>query len=166
VGEFKNTALTALLTTGTPSIAGTDGTYGTTFNITTGSTLPAALTMTTTSVITTVSSPRVTITKTADVANASPGGTITYTITVTNTHATAAANAVTLIDPVPAYTTYVGNSTRLNGKTVAGDGSASPLVAPGLLVDNDVPARTAGTVSTGILPAGGVAIVTFQVTVD
>jgi large repetitive protein len=163
VGEFKNTALTAALTTGTPTTAGTDGTYGTTFTITTGA-LPVALNTTTVSVTTTVSSPRVTITKTANVANASPGGTITYTITVTNTHATASANVVTVIDPVPAYTTYVANSTRLNGITVAGDGAASPLVA-GLLVDSNG-GRAAGAAATGILPAGGVAVITFQVTVQ
>jgi uncharacterized repeat protein (TIGR01451 family) len=163
VGEFKNTALTAALTTGTPTTAGTDGTYSTTYIITTGA-LPVALNLTTVGVTTTVASPRVTITKTANTATASPGSTIIYTITVNNTHATAAANVVTVIDPVPAYTTYVSGSTRLNGITVAGDGATSPLVA-GLLVDSNV-SRVAGAAATGILPAGGVATIIFSVTVQ
>lgn len=163
VGEFKSPALTALLTTGTPTTAGTDGSYSTTFTITTGA-LPVALNLPTVAVITTVSSPRVTITKTANVANASPGGTIIYTITVTNTHPTAAASSVTVTDPVPAYTTYVANSTRLNGITVAGDGAVSPLVA-GMLVDSNG-ARVPGAAATGILPAGGVATIIFNVTVQ
>jgi uncharacterized repeat protein (TIGR01451 family) len=129
-----------------------------------------ALNMTTApDVITTVSSPAVTITKIADKANASTGDTITYTITVTNTHASASVNNVTVIDPLPQYTNYVANSTRLNGGpppniTVFGDGATSPLVA-GLLVDNNN-SRGAGAVATGILPAGGVATITFQVTVQ
>jgi uncharacterized repeat protein (TIGR01451 family) len=163
VGEFKTAGLVDYLTAGTPTVAGTDGTYSTTFTITT-SALPSALSMTTTAVVTTVSSPQVTIAKVADKANASTGSTITYTITVTNTHAIASASSVTVIDPVPAYTTYVSNSTRLNTITVAGDGATSPLVA-GLLVDSNG-SRTAGAAATGILPAGGVATITFQVTVN
>jgi uncharacterized repeat protein (TIGR01451 family) len=115
-------------------------------------------------VITTVSSPAVTITKIADKANASTGDTITYTITVTNTHATAPINTVTVIDPLPQYTNYVANSTRLNGITVFGDGATSPLIA-GLLVDNNG-VRGAGIVASGILPAAGVAIIIFKVTVQ
>jgi uncharacterized repeat protein (TIGR01451 family) len=163
VGEFKNTALTAALTTGTPTTAGTDGTYSTTFTITTG-TLPVALNTTTTGVTTTVASPRVTITKTANTANASTGGTITYTITVTNSHPTASVSNVTVIDPVPAYTTYTANSTTLNGITVALDGATSPLIA-GLLVDNNN-SRSAGTAATGTLPAGGIATIIYSVVVQ
>ena len=169
VGEFKTNALTVTFTTGTPTVVGTDGTYATHFTITTGA-LPVALNMTTApDVITTVSSPRVTITKTASTPTASTGGIITYTITATNTHATASVNNVIVIDLVPQYTTYVANSTRLNGGpppniTVFGDGATSPLVA-GLLVDANN-SRGAGVVATGILPAGGVATITFQVTVQ
>jgi uncharacterized repeat protein (TIGR01451 family) len=124
-----------------------------------------ALNMTTApDVITTVSSPAVTITKIADKANASTGDTITYTITVTNTHASASVNNVTVIDPLPQYTNYVANSTRLNAITVAGDGATSPLVA-GLLVDSNG-ARVPGAVATGILPAAGVATIIFKVTVQ
>jgi len=164
VGEFKANALTVTFTTGTPTVVGTDGTYATHFTITT-SALPIALNYTTApDVITTVSSPAVTITKIADKANASTGDTITYTITVTNTHATAPINTVTVIDPLPQYTNYVANSTRLNGITVFGDGATSPLIA-GLLVDNNG-VRGAGIVASGILPAAGVAIIIFKVTVQ
>jgi uncharacterized repeat protein (TIGR01451 family) len=164
VGEFKAVALVVAFTTGTPSVVGVDGTYATHFTITTGA-LPVALNMTTApDVITTVSSPAVTITKTADKANASTGDTITYTITVTNTHASAPVNNVTVIDPLPQYTTYVANSTRLNAITVAGDGATSPLIA-GLLVDANL-ARVPAALATGILPAGGVATVIFKVTVQ
>ena len=164
VGEFKTNALVVTFTTGTPTVVGTDGTYATHFTITT-SALPIALNYTTApDVITTVSSPAVTITKTADKANASTGDTITYTITATNTHATVSVNNVTVIDPLPQYTNYVANSTRLNGITVFGDGATSPLIA-GLLVDSNG-ARTPGAVASGILPATGVATITFQVTVQ
>jgi uncharacterized repeat protein (TIGR01451 family) len=105
------------------------------------------------------------ITKTVSpVGNVSSGGTLTYTITVTNTHATASVSSVTVIDPVPQYTNYVTSSTRLNGITVFGDGATSPLVA-GLLVDSNG-SRAPGVVATGILPALGVATITFQVTVQ
>jgi uncharacterized repeat protein (TIGR01451 family) len=163
VGEFKATALTVTFTTGTPTVVGTDGTYATHYTITTGA-LPVALTYTTTDVTTTVSSPRVTITKTASTPTASTGGTITYTITATNTHATAQVNNVVVIDSVPQYTNYVANSTRLNAITVAGDGATSPLVA-GLLVDNNG-ARVPAALATGILPATGVATIIFKVTVQ
>jgi len=164
VGEYKTAALTAALTAGNPTTAGTNGTYSTTYTLST--TTDPAVNLTTAAVITTVSSPRVTIAKTVNPnSGVKPGDTLTYTITVTNTHATAAATSVTVIDPVPAYTTYVANSTRLNTKTVASDGAASPLIA-GILVDSDVPPRTAGDVSTGILPPLGVATITFQVTVN
>jgi uncharacterized repeat protein (TIGR01451 family) len=163
VGEFKATALTVTFTTGTPTVVGTDGTYATHYTITTGA-LPVALTYTTTDVTTTVSSPSVTITKIADKANASTGDTITYTITVTNTHGTATVSSVTVIDPLPQYTNYVANSTRLNTITVAGDGATSPLIA-GLLVDSNG-SRGAGAVATGNLGPGAVATIIFKVTVQ
>jgi len=150
VGEYKSAALSAQLTAAAPTVAAVDGHYTTHYTITTGA-LPA-LVLTTTDVTTTVSSPEVTISKTANPLTASPGGTITYTITVTNTHTTATVNNVTVIDPVPAYTTYVANSTTLNAAAVADVGGGSPLKSPGLLVGN--------------LPAGVTAIIIFQVKVD
>jgi uncharacterized repeat protein (TIGR01451 family) len=163
VGEFKNT-LTVLFTTGTPTTVGTDGTYATHFTI--ASVLTPAVNLSTTDVTTTVASPAVTITKTASPAGSvNPGGTISYTITVTNTHSSASVSSVKVIDPVPAYTTYVANTTRLNGITVAGDSGTSPLLTPGLAVDSNG-ARAPLAPATGILPAGGVAVITFQVTVN
>jgi uncharacterized repeat protein (TIGR01451 family) len=110
----------------------------------------------------TVGSTTVTVVKSADKANASPGDTITYSMTIKNT-GTASATSVTAVDAVPAYTTYVANSTRLNSITVYGDGSSSPLIG-GLLIDNNA-SRTAGAAATGTLPAGTTATVRYQVTV-
>jgi uncharacterized repeat protein (TIGR01451 family) len=91
-----------------------------------------------------------------------PGQVVTYTVVITNTN-NGTANSVVATDSVPTYTTYVANSTRLNGITVAGDGSTFPLIA-GLLVDNNG-SRSAGVAATGVLPAGASATVTFQMTV-
>jgi len=164
VGEYKTAALTALLTAGTPTTPGTDGTYSTFFTINEVATGGSALI--TAGVTTTVSSPKATITKTVSpTTGVIPGTVLTYTITVTNPHPTAQVTSVTVIDPVPAYTTYVANSTLLNSITVHGDGATSPLVTPGLLVDNNA-SRTAGTLATGILPATTSAVITYQVTVN
>lgn len=164
VGEYKSAAVTLSLTAGNPTIAGTDGTYASHFTIT-----PVAAPSTpstTVDVTTTVSSPKVTITKTANPAvNVNPGGTITYTIIVTNTHPTAQVTGVTIIDPVPAYTTYNNGTTRLNGITVAGDGATSPLLTPGLVIDSSL-GRAPAALATGIIPAGGVATIVYSVTVQ
>lgn len=92
-----------------------------------------------------------------------PTNTLEYQITMTNTSA-ANATSVTLTDAVPAYTSYVANSTLLNGITVAGDGAVSPLVA-GLVVDDDG-ARGAGVAATGIIGPGNSAVVLFRVTIQ
>jgi uncharacterized repeat protein (TIGR01451 family) len=110
----------------------------------------------------TVGAASLTIVKSANKSSASTGDIITYTMTVSNS-GSASANSVTAVDSVPAYTTYVANSTRLNSITVYGDGSTSPL-AGGLLLDNNA-SRSAGTAATGVLPAGGSATVVYQVTV-
>jgi uncharacterized repeat protein (TIGR01451 family) len=58
-----------------------------------------------------------------------PGDVLRYTITVYNTGAVPATNAV-FRDAVPANTTYVANSTTLNGLAAGQpDGGVSPLVA-------------------------------------
>jgi uncharacterized repeat protein (TIGR01451 family) len=111
--------------------------------------------------------PALTVVKSSDKSSVVTGDTVTYSITITNTGSGTATNVIAT-DPLPPYTTYVSNSTRLNGITVAGDGSALPLIT-GLLVD-DNGSRTAGAVATGILPphsgSVGVATITFQVTVN
>ena len=58
-----------------------------------------------------------------------PGDTLRYTITVRNS-AAIPATGVVLADSVPANTTYVADSTRLNGLPVGQpDGGASPLAS-------------------------------------
>src|SRR5436309_6942179 len=58
-----------------------------------------------------------------------PGDVLRYTITVNNS-AAIAATGVVLNDPVPTNTTYVANSTLLNGSPVGQpDGGASPLAS-------------------------------------
>jgi len=164
VGEYKTAALTAALTAGTPTTPGTDGTYSTFFTITEAASGGSALV--TTGVTTTVSSPKATITKTVSpTTGIIPGTVLTYTIVVTNPHPVAQVTNVTVIDPVPAYTTYVASSTLLNSITVHGDGATSPLITPGLLIDNNT-SRTAGALATGILPANSSATITYQVTVN
>jgi len=101
---------------------------------------------------------------TAGGVTAVSGDVLEYAIRVT-APAGAAITGATVTDAVPAFTAYVANSTLLNTKSVAGDGAASPL-AGGLVVDDDVPARTAGTAATGNIAAGNTAVVTFQVTVQ
>ncbi|WP_224983594.1 isopeptide-forming domain-containing fimbrial protein [Geomonas agri] len=94
-----------------------------------------------------------------------PGDELQYTITMTNSGGTA-ATGVLLTDAIPANTTYVANSVRLNGAAVA-DAAAgvSPLtngigvVSPG--VTPPAPPATAGT-----LAAGGTGVVTFKVQVN
>ena len=108
--------------------------------------------------------PNLTIVKSASPSpSVNPGQTVTYTILVTNTGAGNAIHTV-VTDAVPQYTTYVANSTRLNGITVAGDGTTLPLIG-GLLIDNNS-SRSPGVAATGILPAGSSATIIFQVTVN
>jgi len=97
-----------------------------------------------------------------------PGDTICYRITVRNT-GNSNATAVTVIDAMPAYTTYVAGSTLLNAVLV-NDVSGVSQVVSGLLVD-DVAGRASGSVGTGVLPPyttgpAGEAIVIFKVQID
>src|SRR4030095_10458164 len=82
-----------------------------------------------------------------------PGDVLRYTITVKNS-ATIPATAVVLTDAVPANTTYVANSTLLNGLPVGlPDGGAAPL-ALGINISSSnltppLPGPGAGTISPG-----------------
>ena len=82
-----------------------------------------------------------------------PGDVLRYTITVQNSAATSATGVV-LKDPVPANTTYVANSTLLNGLPVGQpDGGAFPL-ASGINISSSnltppLPGPGAGTISPG-----------------
>jgi uncharacterized repeat protein (TIGR01451 family)/fimbrial isopeptide formation D2 family protein len=83
-----------------------------------------------------------------------PGDVINYTITIGNTGNENAKN-VSLTDSIPANTTYVANTTKLNGAVVADSNGASPLSA-GMAVNT--PGAPAGWVG-----AGETAVVEFQV---
>ncbi|GMR20963.1 MAG: hypothetical protein BMS9Abin36_1561 [Gammaproteobacteria bacterium] len=157
-GVFEQGIFT-LNVTGTVSGV-SDGTFSVTARAT--SAAPASL-QTDDVTLTTFTASALTIAKVASAATAVTGDTVTYTITVTNTGSGNATN-VTLTDAVPAYTTYVANSTLLNGITVSGDGAASPL-AGGLLIDDDG-ARGAGVVASGNIAGGNSATITFNVTVN
>jgi uncharacterized repeat protein (TIGR01451 family) len=82
-----------------------------------------------------------------------PGDVLRYTITVQNS-ASIPATGVVLRDAVPANTTYVANSTRLNGLPVRQpDGGVSPL-ASGIDISSSnltppLPVTGAGTISPG-----------------
>jgi uncharacterized repeat protein (TIGR01451 family) len=79
-------------------------------------------------VATPISYPAVALNKTADNASTTPGSTLTYTIVVSNGSGISATGAV-LYDSIPANTTYLANSTTLNGSPAADVSGASPLVA-------------------------------------
>ena len=94
-----------------------------------------------------------------------PGDTLRYTITMYNNGAIPATNVV-LADNVPANTTYVANSTTLNGLPVGQpDNGASPLVAGVYVSSTDLtpPLPTAGE---GTLPPNSSAVVTFDLRVN
>ena len=78
------------------------------------------------------------ISKTVDSTLLNAGNTLTYTITITNTSFVSAVGTK-LFDSIPTNTTYVSNSTTLNGSPSSDVLGTSPLVA-GL---------TIGTLTTG-----------------
>ncbi len=93
-----------------------------------------------------------------------PGDTLQYTITVTNSGGTPATGVI-LTDAVPVDTTYVANSSRLNGSAVADPGAGiSPLVNGMGVVSSGLTPPSPPS-NGGTLAAGGTGIVTFKVTV-
>ena len=93
------------------------------------------------------------------------GERLRYTITVRNTGTEDVADA-TLRDQIPANTTYIAGSTRLNGALVAdGPGGASPLV-------NGIAISTPSNPTPGVMPVGvpptatNVATIVFDVRVN
>ncbi|MBN2428043.1 MAG: DUF11 domain-containing protein [Deltaproteobacteria bacterium] len=87
-----------------------------------------------------------------------PGDVLRYTIVITNSGAVAASNA-TLTDTMPSDTTYVANSTTLNGAAVADLAGNSPVTAGLVVQSGDNP-------GAGIISVGESAEVSFEVTVD
>jgi large repetitive protein len=87
-----------------------------------------------------------------------PGDELLYTITVTNAGAIA-ATGVTLTDAMPAKTTYVANSTQLNGLAVLDPAAGVPALPAGLLIN-------AAASPSGLIPAGASVTLTFRVRID
>ena len=87
-----------------------------------------------------------------------PGDTLEYTIRVVN-KGTAVANNTTLIDAIPAYTSYLSSSTRING-SFAPDVAGKPPAAQGLLINS--PGLPPGQVTVG---EDNAAVVVFRVRV-
>jgi uncharacterized repeat protein (TIGR01451 family) len=95
-----------------------------------------------------------------------PGDTLRYTITSTNL-GLAPATDVTLVDDVPAGSTYVANSVLLNGEPVAQpDGGILPLAGAGIAISSSDLTPPLPTAGNGTLSPGESAVVTFDVTVN
>jgi uncharacterized repeat protein (TIGR01451 family) len=89
-----------------------------------------------------------------------PGAVMEYTITVTNSSTTTPAAAATLSDTIPANTTYVAGSMKLNSTTLTDVSDADGGVTTGSPV-------TSISVNAGTIAAsGGVATIKFRVTVN
>ena len=86
-----------------------------------------------------------------------PGGTVKYTITIPNS-GNAASSGTTLSDPIPDGTTYVPNSTTLNGISLADVSGAMPFASARLV-------NSPGAVA-GVIAVGASAVVEFQVTIN
>ena len=94
-----------------------------------------------------------------------PGDTLRYTITVSNFGAIP-ATGITLVDAVPANTTYVADSVTLNGIPVAQpDGGVSPL-STGIAVSSGDLTPPLPAPGAGVVSAGQSAVVSFDVQVN
>jgi uncharacterized repeat protein (TIGR01451 family) len=94
-----------------------------------------------------------------------PGDVLRYTITVQNSGA-ASATGVVLKDPVPANTTYVANSTLLNGLPVGQpDGGVSPLVSGINISSSNLTPPLPGS-GGGMIPAGAAAVLQYDLRVN
>jgi uncharacterized repeat protein (TIGR01451 family) len=87
-----------------------------------------------------------------------PGDVLRYTIVLSNSGALPATRVV-LTDNVPANTTYVADSLRLNGAPVGPDSGVSPLIAGLSVQSSDNP-------GAGIVSPGASAVVTFEARVN
>jgi uncharacterized repeat protein (TIGR01451 family) len=94
-----------------------------------------------------------------------PGDTLRYTITVQNSGGVPATGVV-LTDQVPANTTYVANSTQLNGLPVGQpDGGVSPLASGIDISSSDLTPPLPGA-GAGTLSPGAAAVLVFELRVD
>lgn len=96
-------------------------------------------------VTTTVYSPKIAIVKSASTTNGSVGSTVTYTLQIANTGNRDALMTVT--DNIPAGTSFVANSFKVNGVTIPG---ANPVTG----------------VNIGTVAASGTSTVTFDVLIN
>jgi uncharacterized repeat protein (TIGR01451 family)/fimbrial isopeptide formation D2 family protein len=87
-----------------------------------------------------------------------PGDVLLYTIVLSNSGGVPATGVV-LTDNVPANTTYVADSLRLNSASIGPDGGVSPLIAGLTMQSSDNP-------GAGIISAGESAVVTFEARVN
>ena len=92
------------------------------------------------------------------------GETLRYTITVKNIGTGDAVNVV-LRDAVPVNTTYVANSTTLNGAPLADVAGLSPLVS-GILIHSPADATPGSMPADASSNPANVATITFDVVVD
>ncbi len=101
--------------------------------------------------------------------NVSPGQILSYTVTVANS-GNAVATSTAFADAIPANTSYVPGSTRLNGVALADDPDGSDAdTAPDMPFVNGSPIKSpAAQYSSGTLATGSAnaATVTFQVQVN
>jgi uncharacterized repeat protein (TIGR01451 family) len=93
-------------------------------------------------------------------AKAIPGATVEYTITVQNNGLV--TSGASLLEAIPANTTYVAGSTTLNGAPVSDVGGVMPYVSGGPI---NSPSAAAGVINPGST-AAEIAVVTFQVTIN
>ncbi len=181
VGEVQT--FTVVITASTPTTPGINGTH--TVNLTGNTTAvtqgPGGTTVSYTTsagalneTVTTVLSSNVGLVKevrnvtqgvttfAATGVTAQSGDTLEYRLTATELTTTANALSSVMTDEVPVFTTYVPNSTKLNGNPVVdGPLSTLPLTSANGGLSVNSPGAPAGTIN-----AGTSAVVTFQVTVD
>ncbi|MEN8168987.1 MAG: isopeptide-forming domain-containing fimbrial protein [Pseudomonadota bacterium] len=101
---------------------------------------------------------------TGDPAVLVPGDTLRYTITVNNVGSEDAVNAV-LRDLVPVNTTYVANSTTLNGSPVADPVAGTSPLQSGMLI-NAPEDTTPGVMHADPIGATNLATITFDVVIN
>lgn len=77
--------------------------------------------------VTTIDYPEISVNKISDNSTVTPGSTLTYTIIVSNSSSISSTGTI-LYDSIPSNTTYLINSTTLNGSPVADVGGMTPLV--------------------------------------
>ncbi len=94
-----------------------------------------------------------------------PGDLLQYAITVTNSGATPATGVV-LTDAIPANTTYVANSVRMNGVALPDPGTGVSPLTNGMGVVSSGLTPSLPSSNGGTLAAGGTGVVTFKVQVN